>query len=438
MPDVFILLNQRPARPPKMALSLLLIVRRPAWTLFFWRLPTMSPCPNISRRSFLHTASSVAVGAVAARAVCAHVAADFRILEPMDGAVMHARLGRPVPGGLTIEVSGRAPRDAEVLVQDRPARRDGETFQGAAVLRERETEVVATAKSGSDRLKAKVRLVWNRHSRKRYRFVIDDNSFFLRDITRKQYQSLFDCFYLKMLKDLNDTYGARFTLNIYYTTGDDWNLTRFPDKYRGEWEANADWLRLAFHAYANDPPRPYQDAPVEKLLADLDLVNAQIRRFAGPETFSPVVVVHWGMTRPAAWKELHDRGSRVLGGYFRKSADGKWDINYRMDDARSEWLSRHDLLKDFESGMIFSKVDMVVNSTPLEEIVPKLKPLVSDPCQGEVIDFLTHEQYFWPFYRRYLPDHAERMERAIAFVTEHGYKPVFLQDGFLGNTAVHS
>jgi hypothetical protein len=189
---------------------------------------------------------------------------------------------------------------------------------------------------------------------------------------------------------------------------------------------------LAFHAYANDPARPYQDAPVAKLLADMDLVNAQIQRFAGAKTFSPVVVVHWGMTRPEAWKALYDRGSRVLGGYFRKSAAGKWDVNYRLDDVRSEWLSQHDLLKDFASGIIFSKVDIVVNSTPLDRIVPTLEPLVADPRQGEIIDLLTHEQYFWPFYPNYLPDHARRMDRAIRFVTEHGYKPVFLQDGLLG------
>jgi len=394
----------------------------------------MNPWTNISRRSFLATATGVALGAMAARPAWARAAdGGLQILEPMDGAVMHARLGRAVPGGLEVDISGRAPQGVQVLVQGRPATRDGETFRGTAVLRERETEVAVTAGSDSARQEARVRLVWDRHSQKRYRFVIDDNSFFLRDITQKGYPSLFDCFYLKMLKDLNAKYGARFTLNIYYTTGDDWNLSQFPDKYRGEWEANAHWLRLAFHAYANEPSRPYQDAPVEKLLADLDLINGQIHRFAGPQTFSPVVVVHWGMTRPEAWKPLRERGSPVLGGYFRKSAkSATHDVNYRMDEVRSEWLSRHDLLKDFDSGMIFSRVDIVVNGTPLDKIVPTLEAVIADPCQGEIVDLLTHEQYFWPFYQVYLPDHAERLDRAIGFLTKHGYKPVFLQDGFLG------
>jgi len=48
------------------------------------------------------------------------------------------------------------------------------------------------------------------------------------------------------------------------------------------------------------------------------------------------------------------------------------------------------------------------------------------------MDLLTHEQYFWPFYRNYLPDHAARMDAAIRWVTENGYEPVFLHEGFLG------
>jgi len=90
------------------------------------------------------------------------------------------------------------------------------------------------------------------------------------------------------------------------------------------------------------------------------------------------------------------------------------------------------LLKDFDSGIIFSKVDIVVNNTPLDQVVPTLQAAMADPRQGEIIDLLTHEQYFWPFYQTYLPDHAERLDRAIGLLTEQGYQSVFLQDGFLG------
>jgi hypothetical protein len=78
---------------------------------------------------------------------------------------------------------------------------------------------------------------------------------------------------------------------------------------------------------------------------------------------------------------------------------------------------------------------MVVNTTPLEKILPTLEAVVADPRQAEIVDLLTHEQYFWPFYKNYLPDHPQRLDRAIGFVAQKGYKPVFLQDGFLGGPA---
>jgi hypothetical protein len=46
---------------------------------------------------------------------------------------------------------------------------------------------------------------------------------------------------------------------------------------------------------------------------------------------------------------------------------------------------------------------------------------------------MSHEQYCFPLYRNYIPDHFERIEAAIRSVTEQGYRPVFLHEGFLGN-----
>jgi len=61
--------------------------------------------------------------------------------------------------------------------------------------------------------------------------------------------------------------------------------------------------------------------------------------------------------------------------------------------------------------------------------------LAKNPDTAEIMDLFTHEQYFWPFYRNYIPDHPRRLDAALRWVTEHGYKPAFLQDGFLGGRA---
>ena len=385
----------------------------------------------MKRRHFLKAAAAGAAATVfeGPRILAAEAAGAVKIEEPFHGAVLNRRHGRIVPGGLKIHVRGTAPAGAKVTVGGIRAGRSGTKFDAEVVLRDKETDIVATATGAGT---ARARVVWDRHSFPRYRFSIDDNSFFLRDITQKRYKSLFDCFYLDILRKLNKKYGAKFVLNIYYTTGDDWKLTEFPDRYKGEWRDNADWLALAFHAYANMPNRPYQDAPPEKLIADLDLVSEQIVRFAGEETYSPPTVIHWGMTRHTAFKPLYERGVRVLSGYFNRNAQGKFDVNYRWDDARSEYLSKHDAWKDFDSGIVFAKIDIICNNTPVEKTVPKLAPLTKDPNTAEIMDLFTHEQYFWPFYQRYVPDHAQRLDTAIRYCTEQGYKPVLYHKGLMG------
>jgi hypothetical protein len=389
---------------------------------------------TMHRRRFLQTATAgVAAGSLSGTslAIAAAPQPAIEIEHPYHGAVLNRRHGVQSADGLTIEVRGRAASGVPVTVNAVPARREGDRFRAEVVLRDKETDLVAVAEDAAGRHEARTRVVWDRYSEPRYRFSIDDNSFFLRDICQKGYDSLFDCWYLEMLRELNRKYGAKFSVNIYYTTGDDFSLPQFPDRYRGEWRDNSEWLKLAFHAHADKPDRPYQDAPPEKLLADLDQVAEQILRFAGPEAYAPPTVIHWGMTRQSALRPLTTRGVRALSGYFRQ-INGVWDVNYRFSDEISEYLSRHDAWKDFDSGIVFSRVDIVCNSVPLDRTAATLEPQIKDPNTAEILDLFTHEQYFWPFYRNYLPDHPQRLDAAIRWATDHGYKPVFFHEGFLG------
>lgn len=361
-------------------------------------------------------------------------ASPLKIEEPFHGAVLNHRHGTAVDRGLRIRVSGKAPEGDSVLVGGNVAERQGEKFTAEVVLRDRETNITAASKGASGRHEDRVRVVWDRHSFPRYRFSIDDNSFFLRDIFQKNYASLYDCFYMAILRDLHKKYGVKFTINIYYTTEDGFDISQFPDRYKAEWRDCSNWLKLAFHAYANNPDRPYQDAPPEKLLDDLDMVAEQIHRFAGAQSYAPPTVIHWCMTRQESLKPLFKRGIRALSGFFRMP-NGRYDDNYRFNDVISEYAGRHDAWQDFQSGIVFSRVDIVCNSTPIDRIAATLDPLSKDPNTAEIMDLFTHEQYFWPFYTHYIPDHVQRLDTAIRWVTEHGYKPVFYHEGFLGAPA---
>ena len=144
----------------------------------------------------------------------------LKIQSPFHGAILDHRHGKQTADSLTIRVSGEAKADGPVTVNGVVCRRQGTRFEVDVVLREPETDLIAVAGEGADRREDRVRVVWDRYSVPRYRFAIDDTSFVFRDIARKNYESLFDCFFLKGLRDLHDKYGAKFVLNCYYVTAD--------------------------------------------------------------------------------------------------------------------------------------------------------------------------------------------------------------------------
>ena len=393
---------------------------------------------GISRRDFIKSSTIITAGmalpfqaAATSGATVSDAPKSIKIERPFHGAILNRRHGREVDGGLRIPVSGIAPADAVVSVNGTKASRAGTVFSTEIVLRDKETDIIAVARGQSGKRESRVRVVWDRHSLPRYHFSLDDNSFFLRDIAQKKYASLFDCFYLKMLRRFHMKYKTKFVLNCYYATEDGFTLREFPDRYKAELRDNADWLQLAFHAHADAPSRPYQDTPPEKLIADLKQVNEQIVRFAGEEVCSLPTNLHWAMCRQSAFKPLYEQGVRVLSGYFHQR-DGKWDINYRFDGTRSEYISQHDMLKDFDSGIIFTNDDIVCNSVPVDQIKETLVPQFENPNRAEIMLLLSHEQYFWPFYKNFIPDHEQRLDVALRLVTERGYKPVFFHEGLLG------
>lgn len=394
------------------------------------------------RREFLKSAGTLASGMIltgtkANGITLSSISNLIKIEEPFHGAILNNRYGIKTDNGLKIMVKGEAPQQSNVTVNGIPAKREGSVFISEIVLKDRETEITAKADGWFGQNSHSVKVIWDKNSFPRYRFSIDDNIFFLRDIARNKYNSLYDCFYLKGLKELNRKYGTKFVLNIYYTDGleftdkKEFDLTQFPDRYKSEWQDNSDWLKLAFHGYSNSPDRLYQYAPPKKVIDDLDKVNEQIFRFAGEQTYSPPTVIHWGMVQPPALKLLAKKGVKVLSGGFDPVSSG-WDINYFVDDIRSEYISRNNNLMDFENEIIFSLINLVCNSTPIERIEPELEITYQDTRRSEIMDIFTHEQYFWPFYSNYIPDHFQRLDRALNWLTNHGYKPVFFHEGFLG------
>lgn len=354
--------------------------------------------------------------------------ARLRILDPPDGAILNRHDGRAAEDGLEVELRGACPAGGAVQVNGRPAWVSGGSFTARVLLRRQENRIIAECSSE----RAEALYLWDQRSLPRFRVSTDDNIWFLRDLAQQaeRYHSLFDNPYLGLWCEMHHKYGAKVHFNIYYET-EGFHLGRMPDKYKDEWQRNRDWIRLSFHARANDPDRPYAGAPAQQVIRDYRLVTGEIERFAGRALLSPVTTIHWGeLTREAA-VALRKEGVRILPGYF-EIRDGRPRVSYYLDLERVRYLSQRDYWKDTRTDLIFVRHDIVINTLTLEQIVPHMERLAADPHQSEILELMIHEQYFYPGYRSYQPDYREKVETAIAWVARRGYKPAFFSQGFLG------
>jgi hypothetical protein len=359
------------------------------------------------------------------------------------GAIVNACDGVETGDGLLLQVEGLAEPGALVRVNGVKAGLVGRRFVAPVTLTRQFNDIVVTSRDKHGESQHKIKVVWDRKSFKRYNFFTDDNSFFLTDIHTQHCRSLFDHFYLAFLRRMHREYGTTFTLNLFYHNDHhDFTLSDFPDCYRGEWQDNAEWLKLSFHAYSEFPDRPYGDPDGRKLAADYDLMQSEITRFAGEGVFYPPVVIHWAMVHPRAVRVVAERGVKVLTGAFigeRAPADEPdtqfrtADIGYFQDTETALYLESRQVLYDAEQGVVFNKTNLVANQVPLPAVVPLMQAACGNPCYHDTLNLMTHEQYFFDYYQNYIPDHRERVEAALRYVTEQGYRPVFFNDGFLGN-----
>ena len=130
---------------------------------------------------------------------------------------------------------------------------------------------------------------------------------------------------------------------------------------------------------------------------------------------------------------------RVFAGSFLRTLPGRpweasedWstDIGYSVDAERSEYLMRHRRLYDFSHDVMFLKGDVCCNLQTKSAILERLEGRADYPHCSPFVSIASHEQYSFPFYGNYIPDHFERMETAVRWCTENGYAPAFHHDAF--------
>jgi hypothetical protein len=359
--------------------------------------------------------------------------AELKIIQPADGDVLNHHDGVETADALRITVRGKVQGGSAVTVNGAPASVSGDTFLCDVTLLRRRNVVIAESRGERD----EILVWWDRGSVKRYRFSVDDNIEFLKDLGLNPgaYASLFDHWYLAFWREMHRQYGTKIHINIYYQT-EGFDLTQMPDKWKEEWQENATWLHLSFHALQDRPERPYRNATYMQLAHDYDLVCGHIRRFAGNEVLTKTTTIHWAECQKEAGAALRDRGiEQLIGLFWVQGYEGPCTTGYYLSREQCEHCDSRGAWFDRETGLMFIRCTSVVNAIEVEKIASHLDERTSMPQTAEMVELLIHEQYFRKELSYYQPTAMEKVRAALDWVSVKGYKPVFWSDGFLGTPA---
>lgn len=355
-------------------------------------------------------------------------------IKPVSGDCLTNKAGTLTKEGLLVTVRLLAPEALSLTVNGSPAQRVGEEWQAKVLLTAYRNTVTARAATGETK---EATLFWLPRATDRYRLSLDDNIWFLQDIARHAdvYRSIFENPYLALLREAHARYGTKIQANLFFETPRDggFTLAEMPDTFKREFSQNADWLRFSFHAKAELPDKPYQNADYAQLERDVAAIKAEILRFAGEAAYNKTeTTVHWGECNTDGLAALHAANVRLLAGYLNWNAKNDCGVvSYHLDRRAVENTDTYGIFWDAETDMIFSKIDVVLNSGTCESITERLDAAYDTHPQKGFWEFLMHEQYFYPDYKHYLPDFGKRILTALDWAEKKGLAPAFLSDTHL-------
>ncbi len=253
---------------------------------------------------------------------------------------------------------------------------------------------------------------------KSFVFTVDDNIRFLKEITEEDLDSIFSHPYLSMLCRLNERFGIKVQLNLFYETNG-FDLSQMSDRYIKEWHGVSNWLRLSFHSKMEND-FPYQSAGYKEVYDDCNAVNTQILRFAGEASLASTTTVHYCQLTDGGITAMADNGVKGLLGLFGTNEFPI--ISYNMSENDAENVRNGAIVSI--GAISYAPIDIIVNSVRFEEI----ESLINELALRDSIRVMIHEQYFYKDYPSYQPDFEKKLEVVFDVLSKRGYKSCFFEE----------
>lgn len=258
---------------------------------------------------------------------------------------------------------------------------------------------------------------------KRFCFTVDDNIRCLKELTKGDFDSIFEHPYLAVYKRLHDRFDLKIQLNLFYEDFE-FNLSEMTDRFANEWDECSDWLKLSFHSRLENV-RPYITSGYDEVYSDCQDVQREIRRFASPISLGKTTTVHYCQATDDGLRALKDCGVKGLLGLY--ISPEKLMTSYQNTEKETELLRKGETVTS--NGISYASIDIVLNNYSTESILDQLSRLNG----RELIKVMIHEQFFYPDYKAYQPEFEEKITAAFEYLTENGYKSVFFEEALKGD-----
>jgi len=252
---------------------------------------------------------------------------------------------------------------------------------------------------------------------KNFVFTVDDNIRFLSELAKGGYCSIFEHPYLALYKRFHERYGLNVQLNLFYEC-DGFSLSDMPEKYKSEFEAVSDWLKMSFHSRLENL-HPYESSSYCEVLSDCNAVNREIVRFAGEDSLAKTTTIHYCRATNEGCLALRDAGVSGLLGLYGTVSEPR--LSYAINESEGRVIRSGENLT--VCGITHAAIDLIINTVARSDIADKLSPLLD----RQTVKIMIHEQYFYPDYPRYQPDFEEKLNAAFYILTENGFKSAFFE-----------
>ena len=136
---------------------------------------------------------------------------------------------------------------------------------------------------------------------------------------------------------------------------------------------------------------------------------------------SPVLMHFYEISNADSRKFIRNQGMRIF-----TQPDRYWD-SLQEKNGRPVLAEYNYEFDQLQIPLLF-----MCNLFPTDILLEKLETAYQTPGR-DFLNIGTHEQYSYPFYSAYIPEHFQRIEATLQSLEKHGFQSSFFTESLLQN-----